>query len=171
MAGATLLTGVTGVAIAEDVDGLLLALPLMVGVLALFAMRSMVEILALGGYRKAIEDSIAATTGAPIVLWERSIVPTFNSSIAVRAMHGLYATGYTCGLVGAAFVLNSIDATPLGYIGYAVATLILTVVLVASLLAVSRAADRAYEVASNGLAALRHLYAASSGDERRSSQS
>lgn len=163
VAGATLLTGVAGVAVSKNAYGLLLALPLMIGVLSLFAMRSMVEILALGGYRKAIEDSIEAATGAPTVLWERSIVPTFNATIAVRAMHGLYAGGYLASLVGAAFVLGAIKATVLGCVGYAVGALVLSSVLFMSLVAVSEAADRAYHVANETMRGLRDMYCINPG--------
>jgi hypothetical protein len=160
VAGATLLSGVAGIALAKHTYGLLLALPLMVAAVCLFAMRSMVEILALGAYRRAIEDFITTATGAPTVLWESTIVPTFNNTTAVRAMHALYGAGYVVGLGGSVFVLRTIDADLTGYIAYGIGALVISIALVWSIIAVSKVHDRAYAAASQGLSRASKLYPA-----------
>jgi hypothetical protein len=160
VAGGTLLATITGLAVAQHAYAVLLALPLIIGVLSLFAMRSMVEILALGAYRRAMEDAIAATTGVPTVMWETTIVPTFNTTYAVRGMHAVYAVGYVAGLIGAGFVLRAVHATVLGYLGYGALAFCLSTVLALSVMAVSHVDTRAYAAASAGLARLRELYKA-----------
>lgn len=159
--GATLVSTTTAVAISQHVYLLLVALPLVIGALVLFALRSLVEILAMGGYRAAIEDTLTSALGTQVVIWERVIVPTFIRTIAVRSLHALYAAGFAASLIGAYVVMPQVKASQPAYVGLAVGEACLTAVVLASVYIAAGAWRRAYSAAGSALIDLQRVLSAS----------
>jgi hypothetical protein len=150
----TLLGALTAVAVSYKAYNVLIAVPFLVACFILFALRKTSELLAMGGYREAIEMTLARLTGGETVIWESKLrdevvgvggAALWTGGAAVRALHVFYALAY-----GASWVPAFVIASKLRRDTLALALLAIGFVLVTGLLLLAGdAARRKYSLVAS----------------------
>lgn len=116
--GAAVITVSSNVALARGAGHLLMALPLLVGLLVAYNSHVKAELYALGGYKAGIEEEITRRVGSPIVFWESQVACRHRHHTRSKAI----LTGYLALLWSLSIVISVFEAvqtTMPGHWGYA----------------------------------------------------